>query len=263
MRARRRRLFLVRFYIVLFLFISLVITLAILSGHEKVRIQTITISGNASVSTEEILTIVNRDLTGRYFYLFAKNNSLIFPRYRIRNDLLAEIKTIKDLDISWNNWQKITINIIERKPHSVWCGEDIKAISQECFLVDKEGYIYSLAPVFSGSLFIKEYGDISTSTSPISQTFLSKNTYTQIFSLIDQLADKNLKVTKFYFDNFDYHFILENGPEIIFNTKTDFDSVFDNLFVALETKNLDLEKEVSIINYIDLRFDNKIVVGKK
>ena len=72
-----------------------------------------------------------------------------------------------------------------------------------------------------------------------------------------------MKVISLSFDGFDYKLALESGPIIIFNNKNDFNLSFQNLFTAIQTKNLDLINDTNTINYIDLRFDNKIVVGKK
>lgn len=270
MRARRRRLFFVRFCIILFFILVIIFGLAIFSGHDKVKIKSIIISGNAVVSSDAILAIADQDMVGRYAYLFSKRNSLIFPRFQIKTDLLREIKIIKSVDISWKNWQKITIFIEERKPHSVWCGNDMNAVEPECFFMDKEGYIYGKAPIFSGSMYVKAYGRIAlgqlnyiSQINPIGSYFLPKETYSSIFSLIQELDQKNIKVISIFFDGFDYRFTLEDGPEIIFNNKKDFNLSFANLFIAMETKNLDLAKDGPAINYIDLRFDNKIVVGKK
>jgi len=257
MRMRRRRLFLIRTSIVLFFLLVIILGLAIYSGHEKVKVQTIIVSGNAAVSSDAVLATANEVMAGRYFYLFARNNYLIFPRWEILERLLYEYRTIKEIDVSWESWQTISISIVERKPHSVWCGD-----SNQCFFVDKEGYIYSQAPSFSGTMFVKDYGNVSTSTGEIGQNFLSKQTYTQIFTLIDILDQKNMKVISVSFDGSDYKFTLENGPEIVFNNKNTFELSFQNLFSAIETGNLDLEKEANLIKYIDLRFDNKIVVGR-
>lgn len=258
MRQRRRRLFFIRFYIILFFLLVVVLGLAIFSGNKKVTIQTIIVSGNAVVSNDEVLAVANKVMSGRYGYLFAKNNYLIFPRFQIKEALLTQIKTIRDVNVSWKNWQAISIDITERHPHSVWCNAD-----NSCYFVDKEGYIYSQAPDFTGTMYIKSYGNIATSTSPIGQNFLIKTTYNQIFNLISNLEIKNIKVITVTFDGADYKFKLENGPEIIFNDKNAFELSFQNLFSAIETKNLDLEKDVNLIKYIDLRFANKIVVGKK
>jgi cell division septal protein FtsQ len=262
MHARKRRLFLIRFYIILFFVFVIVFGLAIFSGNEKVKIQTVIVSGNAAVSSDTVLAIANRDMAGRYWYLFSRSNSLIFPRFQIKKDLLREIKTISDVSISWDNWQQISIFITERRPHSVWCGNDMR-ISESCFFVDKYGYIYSEAPTFSGSIFIKDYGNVSTSTSAVGQYFLSRQTYSKVFNLIDNLDKNNIKVVAVSFDGTDFRFVLESGPTIVFTNKDNFDPTFQNFFTAIETKNLDLDAEADIISYIDLRFDNKIVVGKK
>ncbi len=262
-RVRRRRLFLIRFLIILFFVLVIIFTLAIFSGHEKIKVKEINVYGNAAVSADDILAIVNRDLTGRYFYLFARNDFLIFPRFQIQTDILNEIKAVKEVDVSWNSWQKISITVMERRPDSVWCGPDIKVVDPQCYFVDNEGYIYSLAPVFSGSMFIKGYGNISTSTSPIGQQFLTKPVYAKLLTLAGILDQNNMKVVAMSYDGHDYRFILEQGIEIIFNDKTDFDASFDNLLRAVQTNNLDLNKDVQKIKYIDLRFADKIVVGKK
>ena len=268
MHARKRRLFLIRFYIILFFVFVIVFGLAIFSGNEKVKIQTIIVSGNAAVSSDTVLAIANRDMVGRYWYLFSRANSLIFPRFQIKKDLLKEIKTISDVGISWDNWQQISITITERRPHSVWCGNDMR-ISGSCFFVDKYGYIYSEAPTFSGSIFIKDYGlsaqagNVSTSTSAVGQYFLSRQTYSKVFNLIDNLDKNSIKVVAISFDGTDFRFVLESGPTIVFTNKDNLDPTFQNFFTAIETKNLDLDAEADIISYIDLRFDNKIVVGKK
>jgi cell division septal protein FtsQ len=269
MRAKKRRLFFIRLSIVLFILAIIIFGLAIYSGYEKVIVKDIFVSGNASVSTDTILSIANRDMTGRYGYLFSKKNFLIFPRFEIKEDILNENPAIKDVSVSWAGWQKISIVITERKPSSVWCGNDIATPDAKCYFVDKDGLIYSEASTFSGNMFVRDYGpfvqldDVSTTSNPISQHYLPAEIYPQIFRIIDLLRQKNLKVLAVYFDGSGYKFKLETGPEIIFDDKSSFSVSFNNLFSAIETKTLDLINDASVINYVDLRFDNKVVVGKK
>ncbi len=268
LRAKKRRLFFVRALIILFFVLILLFGLAIFSGHEKVIIKNISIVNNISVPEEEILSIVNKDLADRYWYLFAKKNFLIFPRIQIKKDLLAKIKTLKEVNISWAGWQNIVIEVEERKPHSVYCGQDIKINKSDCFFIDNIGYIYSLAPNFSGSVFIKNYGD-HIDNEPIDQYFLNPILYVELFNLISILNENNLRVVSLISAEGDFKFILDSGLQIIFNNKDDkigegiFNRAFSNLFTAISTKDLDLEIETSKIEYIDLRFANKIVIGKK
>jgi hypothetical protein len=268
MRARKRRLFWIRFSIVTFLLLIIIFTLAIFSGHEKIKIQTIIISGNAVVSDESILQIANRDMSGRYGYLFSRKNSLIFPRFKIKADILNELKAIKEANISWRDWRSISIKVSERKPQAVWCGSDIAIKNSTCYFLDKKGYIFGPASHFSGSIFVKYYGGLDKGN-PVGEYFLPENYYIQLYNLTELLADRGLKVSEVLFDDFDFKFILEIGPVIIFNnknsspTQTGFEVSFGKFLSALETNNLDLKRDAEIIDYIDLRFDNKILVGKK
>lgn len=262
MRAKRRRLFFVRSSIILFFLLVIIFGIAILSGHENVRIQTVTVSGNAAVPTDDILALVNADLAGRYFSLFSKSNSIIFPRFQIKKDLLKKIMTIQDADVSWEGWQKISITVTERKPYSVWCGTNPLAVEPDCYFADKTGYIYSQAPSFSGNIYVKNYSNLYD-TDPLGQYFLPKGLYTRISNLLSALEQNNLKVISLSYDGFDFKFVLEVGPTIIFNGESDYNQAFSNLLSAIETNNLDLNKDAGNISYIDLRYDNKIIVGKK
>lgn len=262
MRERRRRLFWIRFYIILFFVLITIFGLAILSGHQRVTINTILISGNDSVLNSEILDISNQALAGRYFGLFARKNILIFPRLKITKDLKEHFKIIKDVNLSWKNWQTITIKIVERKPHSVWCGPDVKNLEADCYFVDESGYIFDRAPVFSGSIFIRNYR-ILESVEPINSYLFPTDLYVKLFTLISLLDKKEIGVTKVSFDGLDFRFSLLSGQTIIFtNKENNFIEAFQNFFTALETKNIDLVKDSANINYIDLRFADKIVIGK-
>jgi len=271
MRARRRRLFWVRFYIIVFFVFLIIFGLAILSSHEKMIVKTFLISGNNSISNNEILRVANQDMVGRYFGLFAKSNFLIFPRFKIKQDLLNEFRIIDDLDISWKSWQTVAISITERKPHSVWCGLAIKGPVDDCYFIDEHGYIFGRAPTFSGTVFIKNYGPYllnsneSTSTpNPIGHYFLKQTDYSNLFVLRDILSEKSLNVNSIYFDGFDFRFTLTNGVVLIFNDRGGGLAVaFQNLFTVINSGDLDLIKGSNDIVYIDLRFTDKIVIGKK
>lgn len=259
-RARRRRLFWVRFSIVLFFLLAIIFSLAILSGHERVKIQTVSVSGNSLVSTPAILATVNRDLAGRYSYLFSRSNSLIFPRLAIKQDLLTEFKTIASLDIDWVNWQTLKIQIKEREPHSIWCGEDIAIVSTDCYFVDNTGYIFSHSALETSNLFVRDYGRLATSTDIISNNFLTSERYIKIFSIIKILENNGIKVGKLYFDGVDIKLTLDTGIVFILNERVNLETAISNLFLTINKKEVVLDK--NIINYIDLRLDGKVIVGK-
>lgn len=265
MRAKKRRLFYIRSLIVIFFLSVILISSAILSDHQKVQIKEIIIVDNAAVSNNEITSIVESETAGRYWYLFSKNNILIFPRFQIKKAILADIKTIQSVKVSWNTWNSIKIKVVERKPHAVWCGETPDSSNEDCLFLDQKGYAFSTTSNTSGSVFVKNYG----STPKLGETFMSVELYNLIYNLIKTLDLNNIKVVTFFYDGFDFRFYLNTGPIIIFNDKnnlstlTSFDSAFQNLFSAINSGNLDLINGAEEINYIDLRFGDKVVVGKK
>jgi hypothetical protein len=261
-RARRRRLFWIRFNIIFFIALILLFTLAILSGHDKIRIKEFLIRGNDSVPTSQILEIAEEATAGRYFGLFARANFLLFPRYTIEKKLLAEIKTIEKVNVSWDGWKIVAIDVKERKPHAVWCEKE--ALPAKCFFTDETGYIFDEAPNFSGSIFVKSYGALSLpDAEPLGQTFLGKEQYQKIFELVNILADKGIEVFAVSYDGYDFTFSLKIGPKIIFNGEHGgFATSFNNLFLALDTGDLPLLDNPEEINYVDLRFENKVVIGR-
>jgi hypothetical protein len=261
MRAKKHRLFLIRASIVLFFLAIIIFGLAIFSGSEKIKIQTILVSGNASVPTADILQITNQVLSGRYGYLFARNNFLLFPRFELKKALLTNFKILKEINISWEKWQVISIAVIERKPHSVWCGQEALVEKSDCYFVDKDGFIYSPAPLFSGSLFVKNYSTLADN--PLGQSFLLTEKYWAVFNLIQFLETRDLKVVTVSLSGSDFTFTLDNGLKIIFTDQAGFNVPFENLLTAIETGSLDLNKRVGEISYVDLRFPNRIVIGKK
>ena len=106
---------------------------------------------------------------------------------------------------------------MERKPHSVWCGNNLEAVNPDCYFVDKEGYIYSQAPIFSGNIYVRGYSNLELAiedASPvdyIGKYFLATDIYSQIFTLINILDQRNIKVNSVWFDGREYNFIIDKG----------------------------------------------------
>ena len=78
------------------------------------------------------------------------------------------------------------------------------------------------------------------------------------------LEQNNLGVSALSFDGYDFTFYLKLGPKIIFNDRHGgFSQPFSNLLTSLNSGDLDLQNKAETINYVDLRYDSKIVVGRK
>ncbi|MEI6528421.1 MAG: hypothetical protein WCO10_01980 [bacterium] len=261
LRLKKRRLFWIRSYIVAGVLFVLVIGLAIASGIEKTKIKNISVSGNVSVTKGEILDITERDLEGRYWYLFSRRNSLIFPRFKIESDLSLGIKRFEAVNVGWVDLNTIEIIVKERKPYSLWCGAD-ERISDQCYFMDNTGYIFGVAPIFSGNAFLKYFGKIDEKKDPIGQYYLGAADYPAIDSFVAKFNELGYRLDSVSFDGRDFYLTLENGVQVILPGKNNLNALFDNLSLAISSKQIDFLGNTSL-KYVDLRFDNKILVGKK
>ncbi|MCK5022198.1 MAG: FtsQ-type POTRA domain-containing protein [Candidatus Pacebacteria bacterium] len=278
----------------LILFLIVIILISFISKREELSIENINIKGNIVTLNEDILNIVNQNIEGNYFWLFSKSNFLIFPRFKIKKDILDTILRIDDLDISFENPQTININITERKPFALYCknlvvqllsNEEIEdgltdtatttsknlvvgllsKEKDECYFMDKNAYIYEKSPDFSDDIYFKYMGDTnniasSTESYILGKTYLSQareDQFDKVNLFIIYLKNININVYRLLVkENGDYELYFDDDSKLIFDENQDFNVIFENLQAVLVDIE-DLREEQ--FEYIDLRFDNKIL----
>ena len=312
---RHRRIFWTKFVLSLIFLSFLVWGFSYVTKLEKVNISNINIIGNKAISEKDILEIANRNLEGGYFKLFSKSNILIYPKSKIKKELLDFSLRIKELMITFKNFQTININIVERTPFALYCkdkdinleilspdeqiatstefslvleelsdeeSEKIKEENlevdslnkesqiEECYFMDEEGFIYAQAMNFTDNVYFKyeqelskinDLGILSPSGSKmLGKTYLEgarENQFEKVNLFIRFLKDINVDVYRLLVkENGDYELSFDNESLLIFDEKQDFDMLLENLQAVL----IDLgDLEEREFEYIDLRFDNKVL----
>ena len=149
---RHRRIFWTKFVLSLIFLSFLVWGFSYVTKLEKVNISNINIIGNKAISEKDILEIANRNLEGGYFKLFSKSNILIYPKSKIKKELLDFSLRIKELMITFKNFQTININIVERTPFALYCKD--KDINLEILSPDEQ-----IATSTEFSLVLEELSD--------------------------------------------------------------------------------------------------------
>jgi len=230
---------------------------------EKVKIQNINIIGNSIIEDGKVTEIINENISGKYFWLFSKNNILIYPKVKIEKELLDSFVQIKEVAIKFGDFQSIIVEIIERKPYAIWCDG---LMDEKCYFMDSFAYLYDKAPSFSNNVYFKYLGDlqnISTSTPVhkiLRQIYLMEaedGQFERVNLFIRFLKDININSYKLMIrENNDYELFFNNESKLIFDGYQDFGEIFENLQVTLiELGDLG-ERE---FEYIDLRFDRKVL----
>ncbi|MCR4306421.1 MAG: hypothetical protein NUV42_00465 [Candidatus Yonathbacteria bacterium] len=253
----KRKVFAVWGAAMIAVFFMLTGVLAWLSGNEKVVIAEIEARGNSVVPGEEIVSMVQREIAGKYLGLFHKNNSFLYPQSAILERILSEQKRISDVNIYLDNLALLVVSVTERKPAYLWCGNEYseEENKEACFFMDSDGYIFAEAPYFSGDVFFEWYGPTEEKNgNPIGDRFLPYIEFKKLVSFREAISALGLKTTHMTAKtDGDYALSLKDSGSILFNSDQEFDALLGNLDSAISAlasyKNLE---------YVDLRFGNKI-----
>ncbi|MEX2405172.1 MAG: hypothetical protein WD579_01055 [Candidatus Paceibacterota bacterium] len=242
---------------------ALIIGTSYLSALEGVTIDTIVVEGNEVIDAEDIERVARQEMSGRYLWLYARSNALIYPRKHVRRAIQDEFLRIRDIRIELDSMDLLRILVTEREPYGIWCGtefsNEIAPENEECSFVDVDGVIYASAPSFSGDVFLRMYGEQKNNH------FSTKEDFKEIRRLFNLLESEEIKPTVAVLRESD---TLEVTVDDLFGHTS-------VLFVDLETSPeetvrnlLTLYSELTSVRgenrtdphleYVDLRFGNRV-----
>ena len=262
LKKQRQQKKMLRRSLILILLLILCAALVVLARNEKVNINSVKVMGNKVVDPEAVRGVAERELEGFYFWLLPKTNFLIYPQSSIERALAAEFPRFKTVSIGIRKPQTLEIQLLEREPRYTWCGAEPSANPPSCYFLDEEGYIFDQAPYFSGEVYFRFYGE--TATNPVNSYFLEDN-FKELINFKENIATIGLEPVALYNYGTDREMFLsavsqKEKPKIIFKASEDYTKITENLEAALRTEPLmtDFIKKYSSLQYIDLRFANKV-----
>lgn len=260
---RRRKALLFKIGLVFFGIITLFVGLVYISRLEEFNISNITVDGNFAIAEKSIKEFVEGKISGNYLFVFPKSNILLYPRKAIQTALLKEFNGVKEVSIAVENLQSISVTVDERKPFAIWCNKE--SIDDEnnnnCYFLDKEGFVFTKAPSFSGNVYFKYFSDFlgnKQDGSPIGWQFMEKSEFQKITFFLSSINDIGLTPVMLYeTDDADYEIHLKEGGKILFGQKQNLSFVFDNIQSVFESEEF-AKKNLSNLDYVDFRFGNKV-----
>lgn len=272
-KKKKRRVLLTKILLSIFTLLAVFAGLAYISRLPIFNIREVKITGNKVIDKDMIKTSVEKEIVGNYLWFFPKKNILFYPKNTIKNKLLDEFKILKDMTFSITDDKFLEVSISERTASYTWCEDDLVVgvpSGEKCYFMDETGFIFAEAPYFSGEVYFKFYGLAHRSTtegSAVFGTYFSKDNFKQLIYFKDILVSMGLKpVSLQVLDNGDIKFFLSNlnktslEPYIILKPDSDFQQIAENLETAINTEPLqsNLKNKYSSLEYIDLRFGNKV-----
>ena len=244
----------IKFYLVLIIAYLLLIFLIWLFFFSPVfRIKQIEFQGMEYLGENDLLANLRQasfEISGRsLFRIFPFENTIFWQAKEIVKLLPQENILIAEVSSSINYFQRsLRVNIQERKGEVVWCQLNY----HHCFWVDKTGVVFREAPFTEGSLFVR-VDDSTDRTLVIGSLILEKEQVENFFAIKNLLSDLDVSLYNFNFskpENQEIEAILSDGPKFYFSLRFKPNEFLRPL--------LELKKDFSKIDYIDLRVENRI-----
>ena len=250
---RRRNILIFRCALAIVFVFSLVLGLSTLSEMDRILITSVKTQGNSVVTAKELITLAEESLSGRYFWLFPKKNSFIYPKRSIKAGVLDVFERVEEIEIKRDGPKGIKMLIKEYSPDSLWCG-DVIGESEQCYFMNNNGLIYGIAPFFSGNAFFRFYGS-GVKRNPVGDTFLP-NEFEKYVFFTEMLRSINLEpIYLSILDETDFEVGFEDESRILVARESDLSQIVENLRSIIESEDFSNDK---VVDYIDLRFGNKI-----
>ena len=152
-KKRKRRKVRIAFLIIFSLIGLIIFSIYALIFSSWFLVKEIKVSGQKEVPEEEIRNLVADYLERRYFfnYISPFSNIILASSESIEDSLKNRFPTIETVRVSKDLFKKnLTVEIVEKKAAGIWCLDN----SDKCLYFDGEGFLFKVAPKFSGEVFL-------------------------------------------------------------------------------------------------------------
>lgn len=216
------------------------------------------ISGLNVLTTEEIGNVIRGVLGGSRLFLFPRSSFFLASSGAVVSGLQKAYPRIKQVSVKKEFPDKLNIFIAERALWGIFCSSlsEKKESPQQCVYVDETGFAYEYAPSSQGSLIMKIKDDrtVSVPAQLVDPALMAQ----MIFSAQEIEKATRVEVTGYELSSkIPREFWLETneGFKLFLNRSDDVSKTLNILKTVLEE---DIKEKRSRLEYIDLRFGNKV-----
>lgn len=229
-------------------------------------IKTVAVSGSETLRTPEIEKSIKDFVSGREFWVLPRSSIFILSEEMIISHLAKNFPKLHKISMKVEGLSPaaLAVSVKERRTWAVICGSTTLTTSQNnCFYASSDGFLFGSAPKESGSLFL-HIKDERTENYDVGSYFIADNELNRINIILEKIQSTTRKTVDEIIvkknEIFYYEASSDAGWKIIFDSKTDPENAAENF--ALAYKNT-LGEDLSKVDYIDLRFENRIFYKEK
>lgn len=242
--------------ILLLLFLAVVVYSFVFSDF--LEINSVAVSTNGNLSTNEINQVITNKIDGKYLKLISKRNFIFFNSQKMEEELKNNFKKIKKVEIHKKFPNKISISIEERNLILTFCSRG------NCYFIDENGYAYEKVDIDSSELeqsgIIKLIDESGKEIKEREYVLLPK--YVEFITSISDEIKNNTSIE--ILD--EYRTESSISEEVIVQTKKGWDIYLNAKFPidkSVQTLKVLLNRQIMLrdlndLEYIDLRSENKV-----
>lgn len=244
----------------IFLVLGFVFGVVYVIRHPRLQVVDIEVSGARVLDTQDIVSFTKEQLLGKNLWILPKTSIFLINEAYLKKVVQENFSRIEEISISRNSFHSLLIEIKEFDALYLWCN---KMAQEDCYFMDREGFVYSKAPVFSGTAYPKVITEKDVESLPF--LAMEKSEVDRITTLNERLLAIKIVPAKF-----DY--IAKRELNIEFLHNKDFANIKIDMTIPTETtleyvfSAIRTEPFSSLFNnqekkllYIDVRFPSKIV----
>jgi hypothetical protein len=276
-RARRHRRWGVFSALIIIFILAIFGGLVWLSHASFLRITAVQVSGTQTLSESDMQAVVQDQLAGSYWHLFAKNNIFIYPKATITNALVTGMPVIASAEVRTVDFHTIAVTVVERQPKALWCPDTnptspeatighstatstpVELDTSNCLLLDQNGVAYASAGFAAvDNAYKRYYGTLSGGNLP--EQYLTPQSFNSLSALVDAIAQNQSQdvITSVEVDSSnDVHVGFASGFMLLFPLSADGGDVYSHFMLALQSDAF-AGRTIADFEYLDLRFGDRL-----
>lgn len=238
------------------LIVSVVGGLVYAMNTGRLQIKEVSVEGVSPPLAERMEDEATRFLAGSYFGIVPKQNVLLYPKSSLLAHVADTFPRLEELGVELDifSTQTLYIQAKERREDGLWCTQDEE---QECYFIDKTGYVFAHAPQYSEGVMFVYYGDIEGD--PLRQQYITQDAFTRLGAFIRAFEthpefESVIPIALEALPDDEYKLYLTGGSYVLFNDSYGLENAFQNIVVALNKDVFELHS----VQYVDIRLPDKI-----
>jgi cell division septal protein FtsQ len=213
-------------------------------------IKTVDIEGMQRISRTKMTAVID-EYRGEYWYLLPRNNILFFSETGLRQKI-GQNYVLESLTVEKQYPRTLIIHLQEKQAQISWVSDD------KCYQLDDAGQVLAFCePNTQELISIKDAGENANSIA-VGDTVAARDLLVFLLKAQQHLQEQ-LHPTTFlvHADGQQSVFItVTEGFKVYLNTEIPLDDQINRLYILLT--NPEVKEKVSTLQYIDLRFGEKI-----